>query len=315
MNGPILVTGAHRSGTTWVGKMLATDPQVTYISEPLNVLHRPGVMQVPTTQWYTYICNENEDRYQSALRELLRFQYHPWLEVKSLRTLKDFIRMWRDGGTFLKGRLFSRLPLIKDPFAVFSTEWFANNLDCDVVIVVRHPAAVASSLVRLGWKFNFSDLLNQPLLMRDWLEPFRGDMEAIDGSNQDVIYQSSLLWRMIYQVVDNLRTRHPEFIVIRHEDVSLDPLDQFEQLFQDLDLDFSQSVKQQIINSSNARNPKEVSRQKVHSVRVDSRANIENWKQRLTHSDIDRVRDLTGDVASLFYSEDDWHYTARAISH
>ena len=39
---PILVTGAHRSGTTWVGKMLAADADTGYISEPLNVLHRPG---------------------------------------------------------------------------------------------------------------------------------------------------------------------------------------------------------------------------------------------------------------------------------
>jgi hypothetical protein len=306
MNGPILVTGAHRSGTTWVGKMLAADPQVAYISEPLNVLHRPGVMQVPTTQWYTYICDENEGRFLSSFREMLRFQYHPWLEVKSLRTLKDFLRMWRDWRTFLEGRLLSRLPLIKDPFAVFSTEWFANNLDCDVVIVVRHPAAVASSLVRLGWDFDFSDLLNQPLLMRDWLEPFRGDMEAMVDSIQDVIAQSCLLWRMVYQVVDNLRARHPEFLIIRHEDVSLDPLASFEQLYQDLDLNYSHSVEQKIINSSSARNPKEVSRQEVHSVLVDSRANLENWKKHLTTADIERVRNLTGDVASLFYSDADW---------
>ena len=27
---PILVTGAHRTGTTWVGKMLAASPQVAF---------------------------------------------------------------------------------------------------------------------------------------------------------------------------------------------------------------------------------------------------------------------------------------------
>ncbi len=31
---PILVTGTHRSGTTWVGKMLAAGPSTAYISEP-----------------------------------------------------------------------------------------------------------------------------------------------------------------------------------------------------------------------------------------------------------------------------------------
>ena len=56
---PILVTGAHRSGTTWVGKILAADPrQAGYISEPLNVLHRPGVMRTPVHRWYTSLTED-----------------------------------------------------------------------------------------------------------------------------------------------------------------------------------------------------------------------------------------------------------------
>ena len=52
---PILVTGAHRSGTTWVGKMIVASQDVAYISEPLNVWHRRGVLKTPTQYWYTYI--------------------------------------------------------------------------------------------------------------------------------------------------------------------------------------------------------------------------------------------------------------------
>ena len=44
---PILVTGVHRSSTTWVGKMLTANKQYVYVSEPLNVLHRRGVMRKP----------------------------------------------------------------------------------------------------------------------------------------------------------------------------------------------------------------------------------------------------------------------------
>jgi hypothetical protein len=87
---PILVTGAHRSGTTWVGKMLAADVDTAYISEPLNVLHRPGVFRAPVKHWYTYITEENENEYLPAFRELLNFQYHIWLEIKSLRSQGTF---------------------------------------------------------------------------------------------------------------------------------------------------------------------------------------------------------------------------------
>jgi hypothetical protein len=287
--------------------MLAADPQVAYISEPLNVWHRPGVMRTATPQWYTYICEDNEAEYKSSLRETLDFQYHPWLEINSLRSMKDFLRMWRDWWTFSRGSLISQDPLIKDPFAIFSSAWFATTLDCQVVIVVRHPAAVASSLLRLNWNFDFSDLLNQPLLMRDWLEPFQREMESMLNSAVDVIAQSSLLWRMVYQAAAELKDRFPEFLIIRHEDLSLDPLGEFRLLYESLDLNYSQKVEQTIINSSSARNPKEVSRSAVHSISVDSRANLENWKLRLTTSDIDRVHRLTSDAAQKFYPDADWH--------
>lgn len=39
------------------------------------------------------------------------------------------------------------------------------------------------------------------------------------------------------------------------------------------------------------------------SVRLDSRANLEHWKRRLEGAEIDRVRDLTFDVAPSYYSE------------
>ena len=85
---PILVTGAHRSGTTWIGKMLAVDPCTAYISEPLNVWHRPGVFRAPVNNWYQYICEENESEYLPAFYELLEFEYHLWKEIRSIRSIR-----------------------------------------------------------------------------------------------------------------------------------------------------------------------------------------------------------------------------------
>ncbi len=124
---PILVTGIHRSGTTWVGKMLAANHKVAYISEPLNLWHRPGVMRVPVGYWYPYICDDNEAEFLPALEETLNFDYHPWAELKSLRSIKDGLRMCRDWGTFLKGKVLHQRTLLKDPFAVFSLSWFVKK--------------------------------------------------------------------------------------------------------------------------------------------------------------------------------------------
>jgi hypothetical protein len=301
---PILVTGAHRSGTTWIGKMLAADPYTAYINEPLNVWHRPGVFRVPVKYWYQYISDENESGYLPAFNELLEFEYHLWKEVRSIRSVKDFLRMGRDFRTFYYGLEEGRRALVKDPFAVFSATWFARKLNFKVVISVRHPVAFASSLKRLNWSFNFQDLLNQPLLMRDHLEPYRSQMESVNS--QDVIGQAALLWKMIYYTVHSTLRSNPDFIIVRHEDLSRDPVNGFRNLYASLGLDYTHHVEKTISDSSSSENPMELSRKRVHDVRLDSRANVENWKKRLTDDEIKRVREVTEETSQLFYSDAEW---------
>ncbi len=301
---PILVTGAHRSGTTWVGRMLAADEDTAYISEPLNVLHRPGVYRAPVSRWYTYINQENESEYLPAFRELLDFDYHTWREIRSLRSVKDFLRMGRDFHIFFIGSFHGQRILLKDPFAVFSTPWFAARLDCQIVITVRHPAAFASSLKRLGWSFDFRNLLEQPVLMRDYLEADRVEMEKTPAD--DVIGQAALLWRMIYRVVHAAAELHPDFKVVRHEDLSRDPVNGFNELYRSLGLNFTRQVQKTILNSSSSENPSELSKKKVHAVKLDSRANMENWKKRLSADEIARIRSVTESVSQLYYSDVNW---------
>ena len=302
---PILVTGAHRTGTTWVGKMLSANSQTAYISEPLNVWHRAGVLRACVKHWYTYITDKNESAYLPAFNELLGFRYHLFDEIKSLHSSKDFFRMGRDLGIFQRGWLMRQRPLLKDPFAVFSLPWFVKRLNCQVVVTVRHPAAFASSLKRLNWLFDFSDLLDQPLLMQDYLEPYRKDMETIKAD--DVIRQASLLWTMVYRVVHSVRERIPSIQVVRHEDFSLDPVSSYRSLYQSLGLDFTARVEQTILNASSSENPTEVSRKKVHAVKLDSRANLDNWKRRLTSDEIARIRLTTEEAAHLYYPEVNWN--------
>lgn len=301
---PILVTGAHRSGTTWVGKMLAADPCVAYVSEPLNVLHRPGVFRARVKYWYQYICEENEKEYIPSFEQLLEFDYHLWDEIRSLRSRRDVLRMGRDFLIFYNGLMRGQRALLKDPFAVFSTPWFALRLHSRVVITVRHPAAFASSLKRLNWFFNFEDLLAQPLLMRDHLEPYRQEMQAVKAD--DVIAQAALLWKMIYHSVHVTHKAHPEFLVVRHEDLSRDPLPRYRALYTDLGLEFSGRVEKTILTSSSSENPRELSRKQVFDTKLDSRASVDNWKRRLTAEEIERVRATTEDVSRLYYSDAEW---------
>ena len=301
---PILVTGAHRSGTTWVGRMLAADANTAYVSEPLNVHHRPGIFRAKVSRWYQYICDENGQEFLPAYRELLDFDYHLWSEIRSIRSRKDFLRMGRDFLIFYNGSLHGQRALLKDPFAVFSLPWFTQKLNCKVIVTVRNPGAFASSLKRLNWSFDFKDLLDQPLLMRDHAEAYREEMQAMQA--EDVIGQASLLWKIIYRSVHSARGLNPDFMIVRHEDLSRDPVSGFRDLYAKLGLDYTHKVEETIRNSSSSENPAELARGKTHSVKLDSRANMDNWKKRLSEDEIERIHKITDGISSLFYADGEW---------
>jgi hypothetical protein len=284
--------------------MLAADADTAYISEPLNVLHRPGVFRAQVRHWYQYICDGNEGEYLPAFQDLLEYDYFLWDEIRSIRSRKDFFRMGRDFMIFYNALMRGQRALLKDPFAVFSVPWFAKRLNCRVVITVRHPAAFAGSLRRLGWSFDFKDLLDQPLLMSDHLEPYRDQMLSVGRG--DVIDQAALLWKLIYSVAQKFRQLSPGWVVVRHEDFSLNPMERYRDLYATLDLEFTARVKKYIEKNSSAGNPTELSPDKTHSVRLDSRATVMNWKKHLNVEDIKRIRDITGETASQYYSDAEW---------
>lgn len=305
---PVLVTGMHRSGTSWVGHMVCAGADFIEIQEPLNILNRQTILGSRAKLWYTYVTEENEGHYLSSYRDAFRFRPHPILDLKKMRAVspRDPIRIPKRWASFALGRLERRRLLIRDPFAVFSLDWFVRRLNCIVVVVVRHPAAVVSSLKRLGYTFDFKNLLQQPLLMADRLERFRPQMEATLASPTDVIRQGALLWTMIYDCVSESQQIGHDVHVVRHEDFSLDPLHEYARLYAALGLRFTPKAQRKIERFTRGSNPKEVSVAKPFKVRLDSLANLSNWKQRLQQDDIRRIRALTRDVAGRYYSDDEW---------
>jgi hypothetical protein len=314
---PILVTGVPRCGTSWVGKMLDASGAVVYINEPLNDRHppgrSPGILAAPVQHRFQYITGANEPPFLEAFTETLGLRYHVLAELSQNRSPRDLARMAKYWNSFVRGRLRGRRPLLDDPFAVFSTEWFARRLDCQVVVVVRHPAAIAASRKRLGWRTDFRQLLNQSLLLEEWLHPFERDMRAI-LRKPDWLGESALLWRMIYHVVGQLRERLRGIRIVRHEDLSLDPLGGYAQLYAALELPLTASTGR-VIERSSTGGLHDAGHSWSVSVRgasktgfrpLDSRAHAGKWKRSLAVDEISRIRAATEDVANLYYRDADW---------
>ncbi len=303
---PILVTGSHRSGTTWTGKMLAEARGVAYVHEPFNPQRSPGWMGLRVPYWYLYVCPDNEAGYVDAFERVLDLRYPILRDVPLFRSPRQAGQAALEWARALPSR--SRRPrvLVKDPIALFSTEWLAKRFGVEVLVLVRHPAAFTGSLKRLGWTFDFRNWADQSLLLRDLLAPYVGEIRRQADRPGDVIDQAILMWNAIHHVVRGFRERHPSWTVLRYEDLASRPLEGFRHLYGELKLEWNEGARRAVERSSSPRNPDEVPTFLHRSVRRDSAAATRTWTHRLTEEERARVRRGTAEVAASFYSEDDW---------
>jgi sulfotransferase family protein len=307
---PILITGSHRSGTTWVGKILSASPSVAHIYEPFNVTFPPsiGMCSVRFDHWFTYVTEENESIFYKPVKNMLDFQYNLFGALKTVRSIRQAKKILNEFKCFYAYRGRKIIPLVKDPIAVFSAEWLASRFNMKIIILLRHPAAFASSLKRKNWNPPFLDLIEQPLLMRDHLHPFESEIKEHISKEYDIIDQASLLWKLIYYVVKKYQRKHSDWIFLRHEDLSRNPLNCYSNLFYRLNLNFSENIRRLVEEYSSSNNLSELPTDSnaTHMLKRNSRVNIWNWKSRLVESEIKRIRNSVEEVSNEFYSDTDW---------
>jgi hypothetical protein len=304
----ILVTGSHRSGTTWVGRMLAAAPKVDYIHEPF----KPGwVLPYTFTRselWFPYIAGHNAGEWETPVRKTLSYDYSWKFTYGDDPGLKQAWKATKQWARWNSRKLRGNRPLIKDPIALFAVPWIADRFGVDIVVMIRHPAAFCSSIKVKKWVFDWTHWSNQKELMAGPLAPFAEDIERKLQNNDDIIDQAILQWRIFHHVIDVYRQKRPDWFYARHEDVSLDPVGQFRKMYDHCKLTWTPSAEKTIRESSDEGNLKDaaVAGKSTHYVQLASVANVKNWQKRLSAEEISRIRSGTEDVSHKFYSDADW---------
>ena len=278
-------------------------PAVAYLWEPFSLLHRPGICAAEFPYWFPYVCDENAAPFVPPIRDMLAFRYRTGAELRVARAPKDLGRLARDRLRFARWRATRARPLLKDPIAVFSSEWLADAFDMDVIVLIRHPAAFTNSLIRLGWDHPFDHFLKQPLLMRDVLARFEGEIRAFAADERPILDQGILLWNLIHHAILGFRERRPGWAFLRLEDVALDPHARVRELYDRLGLAFDDAAARKITETSAAENPEATS---LSDHRRDSAASIVAWKRRLSQRDVERIREGVEPIAGEWYSDADW---------
>ena len=308
-SGPILVTGSHRSGSTWVGNVLSLAAGSGYVHEPFNVKTRRGICAARFPDDFTYVTRETEGPYVGPLGDTLRWRYAYAAEIPDLRTPRDVARMVRDGAYFKTRQLQGARLVMKDPIALFSAEWLSERFDMPVVTIIRHPAAFVASLIAAGWtRFHFSKLLVQERLMEERLAPYRAEIAAAAAELPDDVGVGILLWRLMHHHIRQLRDDHPDWICVRPEDLTADPVASFRDIYGRLGLAFAPDTPERIANLSEQSGGLAAfslfgSRRRVNR---NSKDVAKLFRKRLSEEDIRRISDQAGDVWPDFYTQDEW---------
>jgi hypothetical protein len=299
---PILVTGSPRSGTTWVGQIIAQAAAVQYIHEPFNITGKPCSCGVGFKHWFHYLSPTNANEYREHLRHTL---YPAYSSAGLINLMTEMVRSKRIRplANYLRSYVSHRV-VVKDPLAVFSVETLSGLFDLSVLIIIRHPAAVVNSYKAANWTHPFSHFLDQPLLMEERLAPFRTEIEDFAKHEYDLIDQIALLWKLIHFLIIRYQAAQPQWMFVKYEDLVLEPINGFRKIFDRLELRYSENVREAIQTHRLPEHSPNTTG--MYSTRQNPHQVLSKWKASLTSEEVNRIKTRVCDVSSAFYTELEW---------
>lgn len=304
---PILLTGIHRSGTTFTGRVLSIPHSAGYIDEPFNLQY--GIEGV--REWFPYARAGDANDPLTLFDDVVagRAKYR-----RPESAFKEPSFAHRLGRTLLKSRPniayqyfrlnpFLRQVIVKDPFLCFLSERLHRERSIPVIVLVRHPAAFVASVRRCGFHFDIRNLMQNQSLMEDFLGPV---LDGVDPAGLSKVEHAAWTWQCIYSVLFQFLDRNPGMIAVRHEDICANPVQEFESLYKKLKLPFTGRIQKRIEQLTSDHNPANAPGNKIHHLQRDSRGLVESWKSALSSEEIETIRSITEATATRMYTDCDW---------
>ncbi|MBW2937722.1 sulfotransferase [Aureisphaera sp. CAU 1614] len=292
----ILVTGSHRSGSTWLGKVITSSSDYVYVDEPFNIgkNHKSS----PFKNQFEYLPGKSVAFQNKAKKYLNSFNslfanttFDKLIYIKSRKDIRKFLSEVKSRTT--RGYVY------KDPLALMSAEWIYKNYGWDIVVLIRHPAAFVASLKVKNWQFYFKYFSEQEMLINTHLQAYSKTITEYTNNRPDILKQGILLWNILYSMVCYLQEKYKEeWYFVKHEDLSLQPMEEFEKLYNFLKIEMDDRVKDYILETTSSKEQTLLKR--------DSKKNISSWKNRLSLQEIQEIKEGTKEVWKHFYSDEDW---------
>ena len=295
---PLLIVGVPRSGTTWLGKMISLSDYYQYVPEFINPL--TGIYQKEKPfEWFQYINNCNFGKFELYFNNLLNFKYKDERNIRIDKKLKEKATNYY---YYYKKELKGfPLALLKDPLLSFSGRFIASKYNCTVIAIIRHPAAVVASFKRKNWNIDFTPILNQQILINDLLFDFEDVMNKAKG---DIVENVSLLWKIVNSVILDFG-KDNNWIIVRHEDLTINSKNEFNKLFKQIGIPFTKKIENKVFKSTHGLYVLPPNNDGHYLVR-DGYNLVKNWKKELENDEIKKIKKITAPIWQSFYDETEW---------
>jgi len=291
---PLVLAGIPRSGTTWTMRALGADPSLVPLMEPDNEARSaPAIWAKRRSGRYPVRGPEDRDDRLASLwswvmdgapgdsrihatelllravrpAEIRRYYEGQWAPLMRLAGLLGAPPGHRSPPVGPRRRVF-----VKTVYMGLALEWLASVFDVDVLVLFRHPGNVLASWLSLDLADRYVRLDQDPKI-RGMVD--RGELPAPGADAFE-----RLVWQVgvLDLALERSLARQPTWVSRTHEQLCIQPVVQFRQLYDELGLEWTSRAEEYLV--SNDRPGEGYPTQRVSADQADL------WKQRLTPAQI-----------------------------
>jgi hypothetical protein len=302
---PVVVLGLPRSGTTWVAGVLAASIGADVVHEPDNEKEALGAMVAKSDLGRFPVLGPDDvaPRYEALWRAALtgahtstrrprdRVAQHIWARVS--QDGRDRAVMHRPGAGVRMARALCSVPtatrggpvagprrqlVVKSVHAALAGGFLTEVLSPSrVVVVVRHPANVLSSLLELDLPDRDRLLDQDARVIRHFVSRWGVPLPAASRAER-AAWQVCLLTSALLETAH----RHPQVVLVEHESACDSPGREFSRVCAHLDLPWTAAGEDFIRQSDRPGTGFQILR-RTHE-------QPERWATRLSAADVEALR-------------------------
>lgn len=265
---PVIIFGPPRSGTTWLANVLSANGNINYIHEPDNEKNNfLAYVRKNKLNRFPYLREDDSEKHFVQLFRTSLYgkpiRNESKLNVMLMRvaginkeTIENEIQNNSKKGPRIRvAELLSQLKslqvtsgkrrIIKSVHAHLSIPFLQKHLDFIPLIIVRHPASVIASHIKLQMPDANREIFNDERIKKDFLLPYLTKIEKLNTDLEYFALQISIFHHVLSKYIKN---NSLEFIT--HEDLCMNPLEKFKSMYQKLKLEWNYKAEQ-FIDSHN----------------------------------------------------------------